>query len=225
MSLAQELQARSAAARRSLAVEHIPIFDLGIEWLRSSGAISAALRAGEVMPDFALPDVLGGTVSADGLLDRGPAVLTFFCGSWCSLCAATLLAYGRIAPQVVETGGRLAAVTMERPDATRTFADAAALGYPLLSDADGRVCKLFGLLYALPAPLVRVHRELGIDLPHRNANGRWELPLAATYVVSSDGMVDFAVVDADHARRAEPDDVLVAVARLAQASPPPSKAS
>jgi peroxiredoxin len=52
-----------------------------------------------------------------------------------------------------------------------------------------------------------------LDLPAINGDDSWELPLAATYVIGTDGIISYAFVEADYTTRAEPAAVLEAVRR------------
>jgi peroxiredoxin len=61
--------------------------------------------------------------------------------------------------------------------------------------------------------LVDLYSKVGHDLPTTNGNGRWSLPVPATYVVGTDGVIAQAYVDADYRNRAEPTDVLAQLLR------------
>jgi peroxiredoxin len=219
MSLARELAIVQATTLGSFLPEQIRLLDQGVEWLRTSGAVGAAVRRGELVPEFDLPDVHGRQVSLAHLLDRGPVVITFCCGSWCSLCATTVRAYQRMFSAAANEIGTLVAVTLEGPKGAAVLSEQEVGGSHVVSDQGGRVSRLYGLVYALPPALVHLYHELGIDLPERNTSRRWELPVAATYVVNGEGVAVFGFVDADHARRAEPDELLAVLARLRSNSP------
>jgi peroxiredoxin len=55
--------------------------------LAASGMTEASLKAGGNIPEFELPSVEGRLVSSEGLLGRGPLVLSFFQGGWSPYCA------------------------------------------------------------------------------------------------------------------------------------------
>jgi len=46
-----------------------------------------------------------------------------------------------------------------------------------------------------------------------NGNGRWVLPVPAAYVIDRRGQIVYAHIEADYRERAEPEDVLAAMAR------------
>ena len=66
----------------------------------------------------------------------------------------------------------------------------------------------FGILFDMPPELVALYQVAGHDLPVRNGNSRWSLPVPATYGVGADGIIRVAHVDSDYRNRAEPADVL-----------------
>jgi len=110
--------------------------------------------------------------------------------------------------------GTVIAIAVEAPEGVASLSDGKNDAYHVVSDRGGRVSRLYGVLYALPSALVHLYQELGVDLPVRNVSARWELPVAATYVFNGEGVAVFAFVDADHARRAEPDKLLAVLAGL-----------
>lgn len=215
MSLARELAKVQATVRGLCSPEQIRLLDQGVDWLRTSGAVGAAVRRGELVPDFDLPDVHGRRVGLAHLLDRGPVVITFFCGSWCPLCATAVRAYQSVFSSGTKDSGTLVAITPEGPETLAALSVQAVGSIHVVSDRGGHVSSLYGLLYALPPVLVHLYRDLGIDLPQRNLSERWELPVAATYVVNAEGIAVFAFVDADHGRRAEPEELLSTMESLA----------
>jgi peroxiredoxin len=218
MTLAADLRRVALSLRATLTPENVRLLDHKLDWLRTSGLVQAALRQGELAPDFTLTGAHGETFALANLLDRGPAVLLFHCGGWCPICRTALIAYGRIGEAIDNAGGGLLAISPVRPEPVSAAADNGGWPGAMLWDQDGKVCKLFGLLYELPAQLVRLHRNLGIDLPALSGGSRWILPLPATYVVDGEAIAVFAHVDVDHTRRAEPEAVMEAIRAVAGAS-------
>jgi hypothetical protein len=47
-----------------------------------SGTTAKALKVGDKAPDFTLPNVRGEAVTLSNLLAKGPAVITFYRGTW-----------------------------------------------------------------------------------------------------------------------------------------------
>jgi len=59
--------------------------------------------------------------------------------------------------------------------------------------------------------------SFGNDLSKVNGNSSWELPLSATYVISSNNKIIFAFVNPDYKKRAEPKDIITALEKESKA--------
>src|SRR6516225_9026844 len=95
-----------------------------------------ALKPGEAIPAFILPDAEGRLVASDELLAQGALVVNFFRGNWCPYCLKTLKALEAALPRIEAAGGQLVALT---PDTGRHLAETKRvqrLSYELLSDVD-----------------------------------------------------------------------------------------
>ena len=96
-----------------------------------------ALKPGDPMPDFVLPDAKGELVFSDQLLQRAPLVIVFFRGDWCPFCMTTLSALNACAPEIEAAGGTLVALTPDTGDYVHAAWSGARLTFPVLSDVDG----------------------------------------------------------------------------------------
>jgi len=173
-----------------------------------------ALKPGDVIPAFLLPNAEGRLIASDELLARGSLVINFFRGNWCPYCRQTLKALEAALPEIEAAGGQLVALT---PDTGHHLADTKRiqrLSYEILSDVDGTVGLQFGVLFRAPAAYREVLAGYGIDLAERHGNGGGFIPLPATYVVDRAGIVRYAFVDIDFTRRAEPAAVVAALKRI-----------
>ena len=84
-----------------------------VERLKASDGGAAAPDAGDVMPDFLLPDHDGRLVSLDALLAKGPAAVTFHRGHWCPYCRININALVRAQGEITN-GGQIVAIMPER---------------------------------------------------------------------------------------------------------------
>lgn len=211
-ALARELMECRAGSERRISGERRHLIEQTIARLRHDRIGSAAPSAGEPAPSgVTLQDGRGRPVLLDDEWRRGPLVLVFFRGGWCPYCSIGLQAWQRHHDELRHRGARLVAVSPES-DAFRDVTMAANdLSLPLLRDADLAGAERFGLVFDLPAELVRLYERCGTRVPLVNDNGRWAVPVPATFVIDRDGVVVYAHVDADFRVRAEPADVLRAV--------------
>jgi len=88
----------------------------------------------------------------------------------------------------------------------------------VLSDIGQKVGRAFRLVYEFTPELRGVYQGFGLDIPGKNGTpDEWALPVSATYVIGSDGVILYANTDVDYRYRADPREVLAALTRRAAA--------
>ena len=133
----------------------------------ASGAQNRALKAGDVAPEFTLPDADGNPVSSKTLLARGPLVVTFYRGAWCPFCNFDLSALEEARPELELRGASLVAISEQTAPNSRKSQRQNGLGFPILGDHGGEIAAQFGVRWTLPDYLREVHKALGAA--HRSA--------------------------------------------------------
>lgn len=186
----------------------------GTEQLRASGLLEQALGEGDTMPAFSLADAHGKTVAGADLLADGPVVLVFYRGAWCPFCNLYLQSLQGYLLQFREQGASLVAISGENPDNTLTVEQKNELTFTVLSDPNFDVARSFGIVYEMPEVTNDAILKLGFDLTEYYGTAKAELPLSATYVIDRDGSIVYAFLDPDYKKRAEPADLLQALAGL-----------
>lgn len=214
MGLQQQLDAFKAEFAQRAPAGRAELYEAKLDELRASFALRDAIGVGDRAPDFELPDAKAQPVSLSGLLQEGPAVVTFYRGGWCPYCNMQLRAYQAIVPEMSALGARLVAISPQRPDGSLSTAETNALTFDVLSDAGNEVARRFGLVWSLPEELRAAMRSNGKALPDINGDDSWELPVPATYVVARDGRVALAAIDVDYRKRLEPEVILAALGTL-----------
>jgi peroxiredoxin len=212
MSLKDELDRIRAEASANAKI--IAAYEALVAQLGRAQTASRALKVGDAMPSFMLPNIGGRLVLSDELLAKGPVVVNFFRGDWCPYCTRTLMALETALPRIAAAGGQLVALT---PDTGRHFTTtrrAHRLSYEILSDVDGAVGMQFGVLFRVPELTREMLSDFGTDLAERHGNDNWFIPIPASYVVDRGGIIRYAFVDVDFTRRAEPDDIVAVLESL-----------
>ena len=175
----------------------------------ASKAASTALQAGSRAPLFTLADGAGHTVSLEHLLQRGPVVLHFFRGAWCTFGEDSLAEFAGAYHDVAKVGASAIAIA---PPSRPPF-PAPPLPMRELVDTDMKVAQAYGLAFDLPLGLRPRYRELGYLPPHAKS-GEWLVPIPATYLLGSDGVVALAFVDVDYRNRFDHSSMLTALRAL-----------
>lgn len=191
----------------------IALYDKGIRDVASSGVTDTALKVGAKAPDFTLPDATGQSVALASLLAKGPVVVTWYRGGWCPYCNIQLREYQKAMPEFQALNASVIAISPQTPDNSLTTQQKNELAFAVLSDKSNAVAKQYGLAYALPAEVAASFKGK-LDLAKYNGDDSSELPLSATYVIGTDGIIRYAFVDADYRNRAEPADLLAALRAL-----------
>lgn len=187
---------------------------LELDLLRRAEWLGKALRAGDVAPDFALPDCADAGMRLGDLLRDGPIVLKFYRGRWCPFCTLELRAYQRLLPEFRALGAELIALSPQNDQETAFNRDRDHLHFPMLTDVDNAIASQFGITYEVSDEVRRLLERAGLDLARTNAASGWTIPLPAVYLIGQDRRIAWAYVDPDYLHRAEPDAVLAELKRL-----------
>ena len=218
LSLKQQLADYKAGFKQRAAPERVAMMESATADLKAAGIESRALKIGDRAPDLSLPDALDKRVRLNDLWCHGPLVVVFYRGGWCPYCNLELKAWQMRLAELEHLGASLVAISPQTPDNSLSTAEKNELAFPVLSDSALQAAESFGVAFELSPELVELYGRVGNDLPTLNGNGRWVLPLPATYVIDRKGQVVFAHVEADYRERAEPSDVMAAVAQAQDAA-------
>jgi peroxiredoxin len=182
--------------------------------LTAAGSGSGAPSVGEQLPDFLLPDAIGRLMSLADILRDGPVAVVFLRGHWCPYCRMTAHALGRIEDQVRPLGRRIIVLTPERQAFSQKLLADADATFSILTDAGNGYALSLNLVIWLGHELSSMLTEYGRDLPLYQGDQGWFVPIPATFVLSSDGIITSRCVDPDYRQRMD-SEALVAALKLA----------
>lgn len=214
MSLTETLAKQQADTHGKLPQDVRNTMSTATADLAASGILNTATSTGDKAPDFTLPNATGSSVKLSTLLESGPVVLSFYRGKWCPYCNLELRALQQALPEITAAGATLVAVSPQTPDNSLSTVEKNELTFEVLSDVNNEVAQSYGLVFQLPEALRPIYANFGIDVPAHNGDDTFELPIAATYVISKDGTVAHAYVDADYTKRLEPSDIVATLQQL-----------
>ncbi|WP_109829828.1 peroxiredoxin-like family protein [Reichenbachiella versicolor] len=182
------------------------VYKEGIESVEKSGIVTSAKQVGDKAPEFTLNNALGEPVSLSEYLKKGKVVLTWYRGNWCPYCNLTLHALQEELSNFKANGANLIALTPELPDQSITTKEKHELQFEVLSDIGNTVAKEYGIVFKLTDEVTKRY-NMAFELNKHNGDESNELPLAATYIISQNGEIEYAFLDADYRNRAEPTEL------------------
>jgi len=184
MTLKTELDAVKAAFAEKAPLEVQATMANATKELTLSGIVEQAPKQGDKLISFSLPNQTGQEQTLEALLTKGPVVLTFYRGGWCPYCNVELQAYQSSLAAIQEAGGQLVAITPELPDQSLSTTEKNALTFTILSDINAEYARQLNLVFTLPEALRPIYTSFGIHVENHNGEGQFDLPLAATFVIS-----------------------------------------
>ncbi len=212
--LKEAIDAYNAQKKERLAPDVLAIMNQSVEELKALGIEQRALRTGDTMPDFTLPNQLGEPRSLSGYLARSPIVLNIYRGSWCPYCNLEMKALIDALREFQARGVNLVAMAPELPDRSLEFAESNHLSIDILSDTCNRISEQLGLVFELPQALRPIYEKSGTYLPTFNGNGTFKLPVPATYIIDRNAKIVFDFVNADYRMRFEPTELVAKLDQL-----------
>jgi thioredoxin-dependent peroxiredoxin len=103
------------------------------------------MQIGDDVPDFELPDQDGVPRRLSTLLADGPVVLFFYPAAMTAGCTREACHFRDLAAEFAEAGVQRVGISRDSVAKQKRFSDKHSFDYPLLSDADGSVAKIFGV--------------------------------------------------------------------------------
>ena len=205
-SLKSKLDEKKANFESRASDEKKKIYAEGIKDVADSGILKSAINVGDQAPNFTLLNATGNKVTLQEELKKGPVILTWYRGGWCPYCNMTLHALQEELPNFVANGASLIALTPELPDNSLSTSEKNNLEFEVLSDVGNGVAKEYGIVFELIESVADSYNK-SFNLVKYNGDDSNELPLAASYVIDTNGKVIYAFLDADYRNRAEPSEL------------------
>lgn len=126
------------------------------------------MRVGDVVPDFELPDETGSPRQLRDFLAEGPVVVFFYPGAMTPVCTKESCHFRDMKAEFAAVGAQRIGISHDTVAKQKQFSDKYNFDYPLLSDSEGTVSKIFGvergkLGQRLGAPVKRWTFAIGTD--------------------------------------------------------------
>jgi peroxiredoxin len=146
------------------------------------------LDVGQKITYFELPDQQDYPWSLSGQLEMGPVMLIFYSGDWSPYCNGQLASYARKIEEFEKRGAQIAGISVDPPFNNASMVGKLLLPFPLLSDPEGELARLYGLW----------NEEEGVAVP-------------SVVIVDQSGEVRYLYSGTDVADRPRDEEVLAAL--------------
>jgi peroxiredoxin len=189
-----------------------------IQALAETGLVAKAVKAGETAPLFGLRCGPGGLIDLSDLLNRGPVVISFFWGDWCPFCVLELKALAVAHPEIERLGATLVALSPQARG--KSSSSGGEPPFPVLQDPGCEIAAHYRIAFIVPQQFRTAYLAFGYPHSTKAGSKGWILPVPATYVLNTTGLVVRSYLDADYTRRLETTEIIVALTHLRAASIP-----
>jgi peroxiredoxin len=208
--LADRLQAFAGELRR-MGPRFAAAVDALVSRLAESHAGATAPKVGEPMPPFLLPDDQGRLVRLEDLLGKGPVALAFNRGHWCPYCRINVDALARAEKEVATEHRHVAAIVPDRQKFAVWLKSEAKAPFPVLTDIDNGYAMTLDLAFYVGDELKHMMVSSGWDPSVSQGTDNWMLPIPATFIIGTDGIVHARFIDPDYRMRMAVEDLLAAL--------------
>ena len=178
--------------------------------IHSSAEEVQPLLVGMEAPDFTLRDVENQAFSFKSGTQAKPIVLTFFRGGWCPYCNMHLSELRLAEKQLKEMGFDIWFISIDKPELLLESLDNPDIGYTVYSDSALNATRAFGLAFRVDDEMNERYLSFDIDLERASGENHHVLPAPATYIIGTDGIINFAYINPDYKVRLHPDVLLAA---------------
>ena len=159
--------------------------------------------------EFKGKDQNGNEISLKELRKKGPVVVMFYRGNWCPYCNKQLAKFQDSLQYITDKGATLVAITPEGTEGITKTIEKTKAGYSILTDADMKISKAYGVSYEVDEKTKTRYKNFGIDLLANNGQKeKAYLPVPAVYIINKDGSVIYRYFDADYKKRVSVAEIL-----------------
>ncbi len=134
-------------------------------------------QVGERAPDFELPEASGDLVRLSEEARRGPVIIAFYPTDWGPICTMEMKRLMGMLDDLEDLGAGLLAISVDSVTSHRLWKMHLGMTFPLLSDPDGDVVRLYDLMLG-EADLMRGRSTRAVLIVDRDMMVRyvWKAP-------------------------------------------------
>ena len=146
-------------------------------------SLHAQLDVGDKVPDFSVKDSQGEVWQLKDHLGKSTLVVYFYPVAFTGGCTKQACAYRDKKNDLDEIDAEVIGISGDQPQTLKYFAAEHGLNFTLLSDAEGKTAKIFGVPTGEGGLLEREIDGKQVQLPRGVTTARW------TFIINKEGVV------------------------------------
>jgi peroxiredoxin len=191
----------SVLTMSSIYGQQINYSGFGIETTNSH--IPLGLKVGDKAPDFTGYDQTGKMVDSKTMLGKGPMVLFFYRGKWCSVCNRYLDHYQDSLKIITDQGFNVIAITPESIENVEQTVKFHKLTFTVIYDCQEKIMQDFDVMFNVTKVYQdKIMSSLSTDIAKNNGRDAARLPVPATFIINRQGIITAVQFDPDYKNRA-----------------------
>jgi peroxiredoxin len=166
--------------------------------------LPTGIDPGTKAPLFITTDQYGNELSLKDLSEKGPVVVFFYRGQWCPVCSRYIRNLQDSLSYITDMGVSVVAVAPETAENVQITIDKTGTEVLVISDSDESIMKSFDVLFKVTEQYqdrIRSGR-IATDIAENNGKETANLPVPATFIIDSNGIITARHFDYNYRNRA-----------------------
>ena len=166
------------------------------------------LKVGDKAPMFSAKNQDGKEMDLKQLLKKGDVVMLFYRGQWCPYCNQQLKKVNDSLQMITSKGATVLAITPETAENIAKTIEKTKAGFSIIEDMNLAIMKQYKVNFAVDDNTIVKYKNYGIDFDKANGSNSANLPVPATYIIGTNGLIKYAFFDVDYKKRASVKDII-----------------
>ena len=167
------------------------------------------LMVGDRVPAITYTTASDDEMKLEDLYRDQPLVVIFYRGYWCPACSKHLSEFAERAVEIEDAGAKIVAITPESYGNVDTTIARTGIEFTVISDVDGTLMKVFDVQFDVTEDYQsKVEKNYGTSLTENSATQDAVLPVPATFIIDTTGVVVYRQFNPDYKKRASMDEIL-----------------
>ena len=173
------------------------------------------LPVGAAAPLFSALDADSAAFSLSDALASGPVVLIFYRGYWCPVCNRHLGQIQDSLRMITGKGVTVVAISPEKPEYLDRMKEKTGASFRLLYDEGYTIADAYDVTFTPKnSELVIYNTVLNANLKKTHSDDSQRLPIPATYLINTQGMITWSQFDPDYKKRSSVSEIFIAIDQM-----------